>query len=45
MLDFSKRVDMDKVKVLMAIAPACCLMGPIPIILASGYLLQKKGDQ
>jgi len=45
MLDFSKLVDMDKVKVLIAIAPACCLMGPIPIILASGYLLQKKGEQ
>ena len=45
MLDFSKLMDADKVKVLVAIAPACCLMGPIPVILASGYLLQKKGDQ
>ena len=44
MPDFSK-LDMDKVKVLLAIAPACCLMGPIPIIMASRYLLQKKGDQ
>ena len=44
MLELSKP-DMDKVKVLFAIAPACCLMGPVPIILASSYLFKKKGDQ
>lgn len=41
MLDFSN-TDVNKVKVLIAIAPACCIMGPMPIILASYYLFKMR---